>query len=997
MNTLEHLRKVLPDNGLKIAAFFVEAKDNDGKVLLKPDGKPRTYTNHKYFEDVEALARFFRSPLNSNKPLYMAMGGFDPDKSFTQKVRDDGRKYWQFSRSADNTSHFRAFWVDIDCGKQKAETGDGYATQEIAMEKLYEFVETLGLPYPMLVSSGGGIHAYWALDKDLPAEHWYKIAKALDATIKYFGLLADPACTADKARILRPIGTMNHKYGTKVELIQDEPAVTVEEFYKPLLAYYKEHKEQISKYGYKEFQRVDKDDYRFNDRPRSVKHFLSRCQVGKETLIGKEPVPEPVWRGVISVVRLCDDGEKHLETLRKRCKTRFPDTTRFDEDRTAEKLSRFVTNNIGPYTCQMFQQECSHLCDGCPYAIAGSIRSPISLAEHYEEVQTPTFDLSTGEVKVPVVTEEDTATTVELEETTNDGSIPNPPYPFKRSAKGIVRIDKGVDGEKEILIFKGDLIPMMTRFVEFVDGEKQVMVKYLLRVGGQNAPYQELSIPMKDWYAADRLKQKLGSAGVSVADRNMNYLIEYLRAYQYEVGDKMKEVQQLQSFGWTADQSGFLIGDTLLTRQGRVTVQPHVALKNYATSFQTKGTLEDWQKLMQNISVYGSVEQQICILASLGSPLMEFTNYHGLWLHLVTKPGYGKTTTQEMMSGVWGDPSRLLMFAKDTANAIEERFGRFKNIVMCIDETSNVDPHSMSDLVLNVTNGRQKKRLDTNMRERADSLTWKMLVMSSGNFSMLDRMNTVKEDITAEVSRILEIKLPKPTLSVSDGEREIKTPIRQNYGVAGRYFIEKLLNVDPSVIRNLVETAIKKIDSIVHAESDERFWLTGCAVIYSAGVLAKKMGLVDWDMDKIFDRLCVIIKEAQLSRTNFDFNAVDVLASFLNENIRNTAVVVNGPQEGTIMMKLQPTGQLNVRYEESEGMLYIRTQALKEYCGKRGTGLQTVVNSLNDKRLLEKRTHQMIMSRGLPITTARTTVLVVRVDQATKITLDAIVEANDEK
>ena len=73
----------------------------------------------------------------------------------------------------------------------------------------------LGLPDPMVVNSGRGVHAYWPLNADLDAASWWKLAKVFDAIIKYYGLLADPACTADRARILRPIGTINHKKRTQ--------------------------------------------------------------------------------------------------------------------------------------------------------------------------------------------------------------------------------------------------------------------------------------------------------------------------------------------------------------------------------------------------------------------------------------------------------------------------------------------------------------------------------------------------------------------------------------------------------------------------------------------------------------------------------------------------------------------------------------------------------------------------------------------------------------
>ena len=58
-------------------------------------------------------------------------------------------------------------------------------------------------------------------------------------------------------------------------------------------------------------------------------------------------------------------------------KTRFPDTTRFDEDRTTEKLQRLESMDVGPTTCSYFNRECGNLCDGCPYLYDETLKTPL--------------------------------------------------------------------------------------------------------------------------------------------------------------------------------------------------------------------------------------------------------------------------------------------------------------------------------------------------------------------------------------------------------------------------------------------------------------------------------------------------------------------------------------------------------------------------------------------------------------------------------------------
>lgn len=991
MNTYEHLSKVLPTKGLKVLATMKPRTNGDGEIMYKSDGSVQLTTWHKTYGSIEELAKALRWQAGNGSPLYMAMAGFDREKCFVDKVSPrTGNSYRGFSRKAEYTEAFRSFWLDLDVGEEKARKKEGYLTQELALEALVDFVTKLNLPQPMLVNSGGGVHAYWTLTEDIDSDKWLDVAIKFDGCTKCFGLLVDADCTADRARILRPIGTTNHKYGTTVQLIEDAPSVDFNTFTEALEPYYQQNKERIEALKIKVVEYKPKDpDQQFAHKPRHAKYFLQRCQVGSYTLTGEDAVAEPVWRGVISVLRHCENGHKHIETLRSKCKSRFPETTRFDEDRTAEKLQWFETHELGPFVCDTFKKECPSICDGCPYADGLTIKTPLTLAEHYEEVDVPQYNLELGVVLPADDKADEPSTTVDEPLTTK---TPQPPYPYKRTAHGLVV----QEGEREVVFFVGDLFPVMTRFVEVVDGERNLMVKFMLRVG-MGGGYHEISFPMKDWYAADRLKQKLGSAGVSIPDKQMGNLIGYLRKYLEHIGDNMDEVKQIQHFGWLDERQEFLLGNKLIREEGIVTVQPHLSIKNYTRYFQQSGSIHEWKRLMYRLDELGAVEQQICVLSSFGSTLMKFTNYNGVWLHLMTKPGYGKTTTQEMMNGIWGKPQDLLLNAKDTLNAIEERFGRWSSIGVAIDEVSNLDPMVASELLLGVTQGRTKQRLDTNMRERVNDLTWQLLVLSSGNFSLIDRINTRKEDVAAEISRTLEFKLPKPTLDVYDGEMLIKKPIRENYGVAGIEWLSNLVRIPHFQIQAMVDETTKAFSQKLKATSDERFWIAGCSVIYVAGILANKMRLLNWDMDVIFERLCGIVKANRVNKTTFEFSATDVISSFLAENTRNTVVTDTGTIEGAMLVKLSPMGALNVRYEQDAGIIYIRTNALKEYCSKRNIGIQSVKSSLEASGLLQNANKRVVLSKGLPMNTGRTYCLALTVDDLIRSTMDTIMENTSEQ
>lgn len=117
------------------------------------------------------------------------------------------------SRKAQNAAKASCFFMDLDIGKDKAESGSGYATIEVALAQLYIFCKAVGIPRPThIVQSGSGLHVYWILTKPIGPKLWKVLAQKLKAISKHENFMADPSRTADIASLLRIPGTLNFKY-----------------------------------------------------------------------------------------------------------------------------------------------------------------------------------------------------------------------------------------------------------------------------------------------------------------------------------------------------------------------------------------------------------------------------------------------------------------------------------------------------------------------------------------------------------------------------------------------------------------------------------------------------------------------------------------------------------------------------------------------------------------------------------------------------------------
>ena len=118
---------------------------------------------HHVFEDISEMAASIGALAAKNTTVYHACAAY----------------HTRENRCARNVRAVKAFWLDLDVGDDKASNGKGYTNKVDALEALEEFCKTVGLPRPLIVDSGGGIHAYWVLDAEIDAKTWKSVANKL--------------------------------------------------------------------------------------------------------------------------------------------------------------------------------------------------------------------------------------------------------------------------------------------------------------------------------------------------------------------------------------------------------------------------------------------------------------------------------------------------------------------------------------------------------------------------------------------------------------------------------------------------------------------------------------------------------------------------------------------------------------------------------------------------------------------------------------------------
>ena len=182
METSKFLKRVLVDGG----RYCLFAAKIGTKI-----------NNQTFHTTVESLLSASYKLDKSGYDVYFAMGSFD----------DEG------SRKTNNVLLMGSLFIDIDCGE-----GKPYADSGEVLVALKSFCKTVGMPQPLLVNSGYGVHAYWPLTEAMSIAEWRPVAVALKRACSEHGLMIDNGVTADAARVLRIPGSHNYKYNTSADV-----------------------------------------------------------------------------------------------------------------------------------------------------------------------------------------------------------------------------------------------------------------------------------------------------------------------------------------------------------------------------------------------------------------------------------------------------------------------------------------------------------------------------------------------------------------------------------------------------------------------------------------------------------------------------------------------------------------------------------------------------------------------------------------------------------
>ena len=852
------------------------------------------------------------------------------------------------NRTHENATYFKALWMDIDCGPTKGVPDDkgriqGYLTQQIGLSELSKFCKAVGLPKPIIVNSGNGIHAYWLLDETLDRRRWTPLSHRLRDLCREHGLIIDPS-VFEASRILRIPGTFNFKAEPlPVAVLSDKTRSMSYDEVKQLLGA-PEPKDEMPDFLPRKMSPMM--EAMLSNKVKRFKTIMMRSVKGEgcnqlvHCFQNQETIEEPLWRSALSITAFCVDKEKASHMMSSKYEG-------YDPDEVDRKIDHIIKKG-GPHTCAQFEKLNPTGCEGCVHR--GVIKSPIVLGTEVEEA-----------------TEADNEVEVEVEEQVTTVRIPEYPFPYFRGKNG--GIYKRPDSEEEsepLMVYEHDLY-VVKRMHDKEHGEVILFKLHLPHDG-----IREFTIPASSISAKDDLRRCLAQRGVMVHHKNYDslaaFVITFVKNLQFQ---KKAEIMRTQ-FGWVDGDSKFVMGDKEITKDGSFYSPPSSATEGTAEKIHTKGTLEGWKQAFNMYSKPGLEPNAFAALVGFASPLFKFTGLQGAIVNLIhEQAGSGKSTALYMCNSIYGDPVKLTSTYRDTFNAKMLKLGVMNHLPNTVDEITNLSGKEFSDYAYSISGGVGKDRVKGSSNElRINNTSWQNLTLCSSNASFHEKLSASKAVADGESVRLLEFRIePSTIIGVAEGKEMFDHQLRENYGHAGEIYIQWLVN-NLEQAKDLVKKIQARIDKEVQFTSRERFWSAICAVNIAGGLIAKNLGLHDYDMKAIYEWMKKMLSEMrnEVKAPQTD-NPTAALGDFINAHIGNI-LVVNGEVDArtnmVAMPMMEPRNELLVRYEPDTKELYIAAKQFKDYCVQHQLNYKNTIKKLEAIKVYKESINKR-MAKGMNI------------------------------
>lgn len=316
------------------------------------------------------------------------------------------------------------------------------------------------------------------------------------------------------------------------------------------------------------------------------------------------------------------------------------------------------------------------------------------------------------------------------------------------------------------------------RLVNIDTGEEKLRIAFF-----KGRYWRDFIASKRDLFDSAKIIQFSG-LGVSVTSRSARLLAEYLCDIETLNPDIIPETESVGRLGYIGDGEQFSPYVENLVFDGDI---------NYSAIYAAvseKGNYTAW--LTEALKCRSeSLTAQIMLAASFASVLVGKIGCLPFFVHLWgVESGTGKTVALMLAASVWGNPDigQYIQTFNATQVGHEKTAAFLNNIPMCIDELQlSKDSHGHSKFdVYQLAQGVGRTR--GNKGGGIDKTPeWKLCVLTTGESPL-----TSDSSGAGAINRVIDIECKASDSVIRDGFKT-SSCLKQNYGFAGRRFVEAMI------------------------------------------------------------------------------------------------------------------------------------------------------------------------------------------------------------
>jgi putative DNA primase/helicase len=355
----------------------------------------------------------------------------------------------------------------------------------------------------------------------------------------------------------------------------------------------------------------------------------------------------------------------------------------------------------------------------------------------------------------------------------------------------------------------------------------------------------------------------LATRGLRISTTHRPHLIDYLNRARVN-----RRITIVGRTGWhdIGEKSVFILPAETIGIAGRETV---VLDSSGSSPYDSRGTLQDWKDSIGTLTK-GHRLPVLAISTAFAGPLLHIAGMDGGGVNLFGRSSRGKSTCGECAASVWGKGSSpgYVRSWRATANALEAAAAISSDTVLILDELGVVEAREAAAGVYQLASGTGKGRSARDGSLRS-SLTWRVMVLSTGEMPMAAKINEDRSGRRAQAGqavRLLDIPADAnrgfgvfdhagPDNDAARLADAIKRAARTTYGTAGPAFVRRLVAENGKDAAKHITTAVETfVDLHAAAGSDGQVRRAAqrLGLIGAAGEMAADWGIVPWKPGEAF-------------------------------------------------------------------------------------------------------------------------------------------------